>query len=381
MGKKLSCIHLGHKYIPSRVGGIEVVIEELASRMVQRGLDVTCLNRGGYRVGGRFENAKRPRVYRGIKLKTVLTVNIRGIAAMTASLSGAIVAAISKADVVHFHAEGSCVFIWIPKLFGKRCVITIHGLDHQRAKWGRFARRYIMQGEKCAVKYADKIIVLSKDMQRYFEKTYQRETDFIPNGVTRPIRQEIKLLKKWGLQKDEYILYLGRLVPEKGIKYLIEAFRKTKTDKRLVIAGDSDSNFFARELKQMAKGDERIVFTGFVTDEVPELYSNAYFYILPSDVEGMPLSLLEAMSYDNCCITSNIPECAEVVSDKGMTFSKGDVADLQSKMQELFDDTKQVDKYRAESRAYVCEKYDWDKVVTQTLSLYKEGLGEENIDE
>ncbi len=169
------------------------------------------------------------------------------------------------------------------------------------------------------MKYADEVIVLSKGVQDYFKKTYGRETHFIPNGVNRPQIREAKLITDhFGLEKDSYILFLGRLVPEKGIRYLVEAFKNVKTDKKLVIAGgSSDTDSFMEELKELAKGDDRILFTGFVQGAMlDELYSNAYIYTLPSDLEGMPLSLLEAMSYGNCCLVSDIPECAEVVEDK-----------------------------------------------------------------
>ena len=222
--------------------------------------------------------------------------------------------------MVHIHAEGPAFFCWIPKLFGKRVISTIHGLDWAREKW-KFGvgSKFIRQGEKNAVKYADEIIVLSKGVQKYFMETYGRETHFIPNGVNRPEVREAKLITDhFGLEKDSYILFLGRLVPEKGIRYLVEAFKNVKTDKKLVIAGgSSDTDSFMEELKELAKGDDRILFTGFVQGAMlDELYSNAYIYTLPSDLEGMPLSLLEAMSYGNCCLVSDIPECAEVVEDK-----------------------------------------------------------------
>ena len=221
--------------------------------------------------------------------------------------------------MVHIHAEGPAFFCWIPKLFGKRVVSTIHGIDWQREKWrSGFGSKFIHQGEKNAVKYADEVIVLSKGVQDYFKKTYGRETHFIPNGVNRPQIREAKLIRDdFGLEKDSYILFLGRLVPEKGIRYLVEAFKNVKTDKKLVIAGgSSDTDSFMEELKELAKGDERVLFTGFVQGAMlDELYSNAYIYTLPSDLEGMPLSLLEAMSYGNCCLVSDIPECAEVVED------------------------------------------------------------------
>lgn len=264
--------------------------------------------------------------------------------------------------------------LWLPKLFGKRCIATVHGLDHQRAKWGKLASTYIMLGEKCAVRFADEIIVLSEGVQEYFLDTYGRETRFIPNGVNRPIIRNAEIIKnKFGLEKDSYILFLGRLVPEKGLRYLIKAFKQVDTEKKLVIAGgSSDTDEFTKELKELARDDSRIIFTGFVQGkELDELYSNAYVYTLPSDLEGMPLSLLEAMSYGNCCLVSDIDECASVVEDKAIIFKKSNVEDLQSKLQEACEDARQVQKYKDEAADYICGKYNWDDVVERTLELYR----------
>lgn len=364
---------LGQKRIPSREGGIEIVVEELASRMVMCGHAVTCYNRSGHHVSGKEYDRHDMKEYRGIKLKNVLTIDNKGLAAVTASTFAALKAAFGKYDVVHFHAEGPCAMLWLPKLFGKRCIATIHGLDHQRAKWGKFASSYIMMGEKCAVKYADEIIVLSEGVKTYFKDTYGRETKYIPNGVNRPVVCEANMIhKNYGLQKDYYFLFLGRIVPEKGIHYLVEAFKRVKTDKKLVIAGgSSDTDDFLNELKQMANDDERIIFTGFVQGQIlDELYSNAYVYTLPSDLEGMPLSLLEGMSYGNCCLTSDIPECSDVVEDKAVTFKKGNIDDLIEKLQYLCDNDDVVKDYKAESADFICKKYSWDDVVKSTVRLY-----------
>lgn len=372
--KKLNITMLGHKRIPSREGGIEIVVEELSTRMVKKGHSVTCYNRAGHHVSGKEFDASSLTEYKGVKLKSVITINRKGLAAMTSSFFGAICTAFGKYDVVHFHAEGPCAMLWLPKLFGKRCIATIHGIDWQRAKWGGFASKYIKFGEKVAVKYADEIIVLSEGVQKYFMETYGRKTAFIPNGVNRPVLRSPKLIKeKYGLDKDEYILFLGRLVPEKGITYLIEAFKKVQTDKKLVIAGgSSDTDAFMQELKNLAEDDDRIVFTGFVQGQMlEELYSNAYVYTLPSDLEGMPLSLLEAMSYENCCITSDIAECAEVVEDKALLFKKSDVNDLKEKLQNACDNPDAVKILKDSAADFICDKYNWDDVVKQTLKLYQ----------
>lgn len=372
--KKLKICMLGHKRIPSREGGIEIVVEELATRMVALGHEVTCYNRSGHHVSGKEFDQHKNKEYKGVKLKTIFTLNIKGIAAMSSSVFGGIRAAFGKYDIVHFHAEGPCAMLWLPKLFGKRCVATIHGLDHQREKWNKLASTYIMLGEKCAVKFADEIIVLSESVQNYFEDIYGRKTRFIPNGVKKiEIKSAGLITEKYGLTKDSYILFLGRLVPEKGIRYLIEAFKDVQTDKKLIIAGgSSDTDEFANELKELAKGDERIIFTGFVQgQELEELYSNAYIYTLSSDLEGMPLSLLEAMSYGNCCIVSNISECTEVVEDKAMIFKKSDVSDLKIRLEEACNQSEMVKVLKNQATEFICSKYNWDKIVQETLNLYR----------
>ena len=372
--KKVKIAMLGHKSIPSRQGGIEIVVEELAVRMAALGHQVTIYNRSGHHVSGKEFDQKKLREYKGIRMKYVPTIDKKGLAAMSASFFAAMAATFGKYDVVHFHAEGPCAMLWLPKLFGKRCIATVHGLDHQRAKWGKFASAYIMLGEKCAVRFADEIIVLSEGVQKYFLDTYGRKTRFIPNGVNRPVLHEAEIIKnKFGLEKDTYILFLGRLVPEKGLRYLIQAFKQVKTDKKLVIAGgSSDTDEFASELWEMAKDDDRIIFTGFVQgQELDELYSNAYVYTLPSDLEGMPLSLLEAMSYGNCCLVSDIDECASVVEDKALIFKKSDVNDLKEKLQLACDQPKIVEQMKAEAADFICGKYNWDDVVKETLSLYR----------
>lgn len=260
-------------------------------------------------------------------------------------------------------------------MLGKRVVVTIHGIDWQREKWqSGFGSKFIRQGEKNAVKYADEIIVLSKGVQDYFKDTYGRKTHFISNGVNRPKIREAELItEKYGLTKNSYILFLGRLVPEKGIRYLVEAFKSVKIDKKLVIAGgSSDTDSFMKELKELAKDDGRIIFTGFVQGQMlDELYSNAYIYTLPSDLEGMPLSLLEAMSYGNCCLVSNILECTEVVEDKALIFKKSDVSDLRERLQDACDHPEKVMQMKKQAADFICEKYNWDEVVKETKKLYR----------
>lgn len=374
--EKLKICFLGAKRVPSREGGVEVVVEELATRIARKGFDVTVYNRGGHHVSGKEfdDNMQKMFTYKGVKVITVPTIDKRGLAAVTSSFFATIKAIFGKYDCIHYHAEGPCAWLWIPHFLGIRTVATIHGLDWQRSKWGGFATKYLQLGEKVAAKYADEVIVLSRNVQQYFRDTYGRETRFIPNGVSKPtvlVADEIS--NKWNLEKDAYLCYLSRIVPEKGLGYLIDAFKQVETDKKLVIAGgSSDTEDFYQEMKEKAKDDSRIIFTGFVQGRtLEELYSNAYLYVLPSDLEGMPLSLLEAMSYGNCCVVSNIDECTEVVEDKAVIFKKSDINDLRDKLQTLCDGKDIVKKYKNEASDFICRKYNWDNIVDETLELYK----------
>lgn len=373
--KSMNIAMFGHKRIPSREGGVEIVVEELSTRMAELGHCVVCYNRSGHHVAGtEFDDVARTK-YKGIHIRSVWTLDKKGLAAVTSSFFAALLSAFSKTDVVHIHAEGPAFMCWLPKLFGKRVVVTVHGLDWQREKWkSGFGAKYIHLGEKMAVRFADEIIVLSQNVQAYFQTTYGRRTRWIPNGVSRPeIVPAKEITERFGLKKDEYILFLGRLVPEKGIHYLIEAFRNVQTHQKLVIAGGaSDTDDYVQQLKALAQEDERILFPGFVQGRLlAELYSNALVYVLPSDVEGMPLSLLEAMSYGNCCLTSDIEECTEVIQEHGVSFQKGNVEDLHRKLQQLCDDTTLVQAYKTEAADFICQKYSWDAVVQETLALYQ----------
>jgi len=368
---------IGHKRIPSREGGVEIVVEELSSRLVEKDYYVTAYNRkenhvSGEKYNGASNNASLEK-YKGINIVTVPTIEQKGLAALTSSFFATIRALFGGYDCIHYHAEGPCVMLLIPHLFGIRTVATIHGLDWQRSKWGKFARLYLKLGERIAAKYADEVIVLSKNVEKYFKDVYNRETVYIPNGINRSnILECNNINKKWNLEKDSYILFLGRIVPEKGVKYLIEAFKQINTDKQLVIAGgSSDTDEFMKEICNLAKDDNRILFTGFVEGEVlDELYSNAYIYTLPSDLEGMPISLLEAMSYGNCCLVSDIAECMEVVENKALSFEKGNVESLKNKLQEICDNQYIVQMYKEEASEFIHSKYNWNDVVDRTIKLY-----------
>lgn len=376
--QKLKISMIGHKRIPSREGGVEVVVEELSIRMVERGHRVDAYNRSGYHVSGKEFDEKRGKILEGVRLFTIPTFHSSKLNAIVYSFLASVLvtvkSAFRKRHVVHFHAEGPCIMLWLPKLLGIRTIATIHGLDWQRSKWGGFASSMLKLGERIAAKWADEVIVLSQNVQDYFKETYERETVFIPNGINKPAKRAVKEIKeRFGLEEKEYILFLARIVPEKGAHYLIEAFKQLKTDKKLVIAGGSSHSYEYKEsLRKSCDEDSRIIMTGFVQGELlEELYSNAWLYALPSDVEGMALTLLEAMSYGNVCLVSDIPENMEVMENCGFSFMKSNVKDLKEKLEYLMLHEDEMQKIRERSSDYICSKYNWERVVDRTLELYE----------
>mgnify|MGYP004675057641 CR=1 FL=1 len=365
---------IGHKRYGSREGGVEVVVTELARRMAALGHEVTCYDRSGADVMTGNVTENRERVVDGVRVVPVKTIDKKGLAALSSSYFATKAAIKDRPDVIHYHAEGPCVPLPLAKYAGIRTVATIHGLDWQRAKWGKLASTYIKMGERAAANKADVLIVLSKSAQSYFQNAYGRAAALIPNGIEKKQLRPVKRIKqRWGLDEGSYLLYLGRLVPEKRPELLIEAFKWLDTDKRLVIAGGcSDTSEFEMSLREAAAGDSRILFTGFVSGELlEELYSNCFAYVLPSDVEGMPMSLLEAMACGRCCVTSDIPECADVLAGNGVTFEKGSADSLRAALQGLLAAGDRGRVLGAAAKAHVEKTYNWDSVVERTLAVYR----------
>lgn len=356
---------IGQKRIPSREGGVEIHVEKISRRLTAQGHDVTVYSR-------RKKGFPLLHEYEGIKIINVPTINRKSLDAVVYSFLATLHALFQHYDVIHYHAEGPCSMLWIAHLFGIRTVATIHGLDWKRAKWGGFATKYLLFGEKMAAKYADEVIVLSRNVRRYFQETYGRETHFIPNGVNCPTLLKANIIRsKYGLEKGSYILFLARIVPEKGLHYLLEAFSKIETDKKLVVAGTSShSDDYFNKIQVMAKKDSRVIMTGFVEGaELDELYSNAFLYVLPSEIEGMPISLLEAMSYGCPCLVSDISENREVVGSNDFCFKNGNKDDLQVQL------ARKIVSGAASSgekgRREILNHYSWDSAVQSLELVYR----------
>ena len=366
---------LGHKRIPGRSGGVEVVVEELSYRMAEKGHEVVAYNR--------YCGEEKVTEYRGVKVAEVPTFKHSALNAMVYSFFATLRCVFKKYDVVHYHAEGPCAMIPLAKLFGKRVVATIHGLDWQRGKWGGFASKYIFFGEKMAAKHADAVIVLSKNVQNYFKETYGCDALFVPNGIN-PVTPEPAdiIQEKFGLEKDSYILFLARITTEKGLDYLIDAYKELHTDKKLVIAGSIEPKTeYIESVLKRAGGCENILFTDFVSGKtLAALFSNCFVYVLPSDIEGMPMSLLEAVGYDARVIVSDIPENIDCLEGYGNSFAHSDVPALKEVLAHCLanEDLKACD-FKAElsaeqvqqQRKALMAKYDWNAITDRTLAIYQ----------
>jgi glycosyltransferase involved in cell wall biosynthesis len=349
-------------------GGIEKYTEEIGSRLVNRGHEVTVYTMKHYG----SENG----IYKGMQVKTVSAINARNLEKMTASFISTLKQMrIRDFDIVHYHAFGPAFFSIIPKIMGKRIVVQGHGIEWKRARWGWLEKTFLKLTEMPSVKVPHVITVVSKVQQKYLKKKYGVESVYIPTGISPPRIEKPELIKQYGLNGNDYIFFAARLVREKGAHYLIEAYKNLNPDLKLVIAGDAKhEEKYKAELHKMAGGNEKIIFTGFVTGKLlDELFSNCYLFVLPSEIEGLPTVLLEAMSYGNCCLVSDIPENREALKNYGYTFKNKDVPDLTNKLKYLIEHEDALNSFKEKAKDYVLSHYSWDDIAIKFENLY-EGL-------
>ena len=363
---------IGQKGIATGAGGVEKHVEEIAKRLVEQGNQVTVYYRNTF-------ISEDLDFYKGIKLKKINTVESKSLDAIVYTLKATIDAIMEGYDVYHYHALGPASLSFIPKLIGKKVIVTVHGLDWQRAKWGKLAKFYLKFGEFIAGTLANQVISVSEGVRLYFIEKYkkrnEKNTTFIPNGVN--IEEELKanLIKDYGLKGKDYILFLARLVPEKGVHYLVEAYKKLDTKVKLVIAGGSSfTDDYYSYLQSISNENENIIYTGNVKGNLlKELYSNCLFYVLPSDIEGMPLSLLEALSYGRYCLISDINENKDVIKNEvlGSSFKKSDIDDLAYKLKSILNNKLYVGN-NEERKKYIAKNYNWDSITKDTIDRYNE---------
>jgi len=365
MAKSLKIAMLGSRGIPVTYSGVETYLKEICHRLVERGHQVTVYTKANL-------NYKRD-IYKGVFLKRLPSLNTKHLETLTRLFGSLWQEMFSDSDIVHFHALGPSIFSLLPRVVSKKAIATIHGLDWQRAKWGWFATQTLKFGEYASARFPNKTISVSQTIADYYQKKYHNQTVYIPNGVNIPVLKEAQLIKEYGLEAQKFLLFLSRLVPEKGAQYLIEAYKRLDTSLKLVIAGGSGyTDKYVKQLHNLSQNDPNIIFTGFVSgDLLTELFSNAYLYVLPSEIEGLPIALLEAMSFGLCVVTSNIPENISVTKNTyGRSFYNKDVSDLENTLKELVLNPHLVKTIGEKSRVHVNEHYNWDRITDQLEELY-----------
>jgi glycosyltransferase involved in cell wall biosynthesis len=346
-------------------GGIEKYTEEVGSRLVQRGHEVVvyCSRHYGAKDG----------IYKGIKLKTLPSLDSRSMQKLSLTLLSSFHQFIEPdIDVVHYHAIGPSIFCFLPRLIGRKTVVQSHGHEWMRAKWGWTGKTFFKLSEYAAMFFPNKITAVSNVLKDYYENRYHREVVYIPTGITQPQIHAPNKIRELGLNGDDYILFAARHVEEKGAHYLIDAYQQINTNKKLVVAGDAQhEDVYKTLLRRKAAGNINIIFPGFVQGQIlEELFSNASIYVLPSEIEGLPISLLEAMSYGCSCVVSDIPENKEALGECGFLFKNKDVEDLRRRLEELLSSKEILESKKESARQRVLNNYTWDSITNDFELLY-----------
>lgn len=356
---------IGLKALPPQYGGFETAADEIGRRLVNLGHQVVAYNRSGL-------TSYQGKKYEGIELVTLPTIKSKHLSAIVHSFLCSIHCLSQDVDVVHYFITGTTLFAPIPRLFGKKIVCSVDGTDWQRGKWGRFARWYLRLSERLAVWFSHALIADSLEVVRYYKKKYDADTIFIPYGTRESSSLSREVLERFGLKDREYVLFVGRLVPENNVHNLISAFEGVQTEKKLVIVGDDP---WGREYIASLKSskDPRVIFTGGVYGEgYEQLQRRAYLFVLPDEVGGTHPSLVEAMGFGNCVLVNDTPSNLEVIAAAGFNYhgSEGSV-DLRKQLQMLLDTPQLVEEYRAKARARAVAHYRWDDIVLHHEKLYR----------
>jgi len=361
---------LGTRGIPDVLGGVETHCSELYPRLVTLGCDVTVFTRTPY-----IEKDMRLEDYKGVKLIHQWCPRKKSTEAIVHSLLCTLRSKKLAPDILHIHAIGPTLVAPMAKAFGFKIVMTHHGPDYNRQKWGKIAKAALRQGENFGVKNSDAIISISKGIRDHIKNKFNRDSILIPNGVCRNIKNSSsKNLSKYGLVPNKYMFTACRFVPEKGLHNLINAYRRIQHPTfKLVIAGDADhETMYSRDIKKMAEQTDGVVLTGFIYGDVlSELYSNAGHFVLPSHFEGLPIALLEAMTYGLPVLASDIPQHKEIPLEECRYFKCNNEDSLYEALSGCFQNS--ISEHEMETyERLIEEEYNWDKIALKTFEVYKE---------
>jgi glycosyltransferase involved in cell wall biosynthesis len=353
---------LGARGVANQYSGIETYYDEVGSRLAAKNHEVTIYCRNYF--------TPKMNAFKGMRIKRYPTLRTKHLETIVHSALCTADALFRGYDIVQFHALGSSPLASIPRIVGAKTVVSVRGLDGKREKWNGLARRYLEACEWTSAHGPSATGVVSRPLAEYFAQRYGVRATYIPNGVTLTDRIPPNEINKFGLGRKDYILYVGRLTPEKGCHDLIEAYKRLDTTMKLVFVGGSTyADDYVKTLQKSAS--DRILFLGFQTGaSLQELFSNAYLYVLPSYIEGLSISLLEGMAYGNCVLTSDIPENADVLCDGHYTFRAGDAAHLSEMMAHLIKNPELVTASGEANRAHIEKNYTWDKVAEKTEEFF-----------
>lgn len=362
---------IGQRGLPATFGGIERHVEELGARLVDRGHEVVVYTRARYTEGQELAE------YRGMRLVQLPTVNRRGAEAFVHSGLAAAATVGRRFDVVHFHALGPGLFTPVVRQFSRAGIAqTIHGLDDERAKWNGAVQRALRLGGELSARVPDEVIVVSRDLERHYRERHGRATAFIPNGVPEPRTTSPALLRdRFGLRDRGYLLFVGRLVPEKDPELLIRAFRRVATDLRLVIVGDSaNTDEYTAGLRRLGAEDDRVDFVGYQYGEsLAALLGHAALFVQPSLLEGLPITLLEAAAYCRPVVASDIPPHVEVIGESGpgrLLFEHGSEDSLVAALERALADPEAGARGAGALHDDVVARYSWDRATDALEETY-----------
>ncbi|MFB2875820.1 glycosyltransferase family 4 protein [Floridanema aerugineum] len=364
---------IGVKGLPAKQGGIEHHCEEIYPRLVAQGHSVDLFARSSYTESTSLESYD----YKGVKVVSLPCLYAGGMDALLSSALGAIASGTEQYDIVHFHALGPSIFCWLPKLTtSAKIVVTCHGLDWQRAKWGKSSGKLLYYGERAAVRFADEIIVVSEELRSYFKKVYNKETTYIPNAasVLAPSDPEFAFGTSLGLTQQKYILFLGRLVPEKCPDLLIQAFQKLQPKgwKLALVGGTSDTAEYSTKLVNMAANNKDIIFAGQQKgSHLAELIRGAGLFVLPSKLEGLPIAMLEAMQEGIPVVASDIPVHQQLTSEqRGLAFQVENLDSCISTLDWAIHHPEEMAVMAKNAQKYVQTHYNWEEISAETLKVY-----------
>ena len=358
---------VGTRGFPDIQGGVESHCENLYTELAKGDCDITVFARAPYTPPDSYN-------YNGIKLIPVTCPQNKFLEAIVHTFKSVIKARKLKPDILHIHAVGPSLFAPFARMLGMKVVVTNHGPDYERKKWPLPAKTFLKFCERMGIRYANEVITISKNIAGDIKKKYGRECTVLPNGVNIPqLSESDEILKKIGAQKKRYILSVGRFVPEKGFDDLIAAFNQGSFEPwKLLLVGDADhEDKYSLDLKKKASENHNIILTGFLKGQpLHELYTHAGLFVLPSYYEGLPIVLLEAMSYRLSCIVSDIPANRNIDLDEDRFFKTGDVTLLRGKIDKYVNEPWGEDAIR-DQIDLISTKYNWSMVAEETMKVYK----------